>query len=246
MPEGRRVASRPPPRPQDSFSLPLPRSNFPLAAARDSPASSWSRTAWGRPVPAPPPGGGSDGPGGGGAALPPGRPVAGGTRLGPASPPALRFVPTGSHSPTAAFHPRLRSETNPGPARRSRRAPPAAHPREGPARLLPPPRMPAQSSTREVRPPGARHSAGAAAIRDPWESPRVTSCSCAPLRNAPAPGPHGGQGHTQPGLPWTGSGKARVGSHWPRSGFSSRASPSLICEPLRSPLPQTDHPTDPF
>lgn len=146
--------SRPPPRPQDPFSLPLPRSNFPRPGdgppprrpaplraptalpTRDSPASSWGRTAWGRPVPAPPPGAGD---------LRPGRrrPCAtAGTRgetccgrcparLGLAArPPLCSHRAPLSHR---CRRPRLRSETNPGPARRSRRAPPAAHPREGPA-----------------------------------------------------------------------------------------------------------------
>lgn len=143
MPEGRRVASRPPPRSQDPFSPSLPRSNFPLAAARDSPASSWSRTAWGRPVLAPPLGAGSGGPGDGAATLPPGRPVARGTQLGPASPPALRFVPTGNSSPTTASALKLT------PARRGGAAAPRPPPTPGRGR-------PASCSRRECRPGAPR------------------------------------------------------------------------------------------
>lgn len=161
----------------------------------------------------------------------------------PARPSLTARPPLCSHREQLSHH-RLRSETNPGPARRSRCAPPAAHPREGPARLLLPPGVPSRSSTREARPPGARHAAGTVATRDPWECPRITSRT--QLRIAPVSGPHGEQGHTQPGFPWIGSAEARVGSHRPRSGFNSRASPSVIGESPPSLLPQTDRPIDAF
>lgn len=121
----------------------------------------------------------------------------------PARPSLTACPPLCSHREQLSHH-RLRSETNPGPARRSRRAPPAAHPREGPARLLPPPGVPARSSTREAGPPGARYSAGTVTTRDPWESLRVTS-SCTQLPIAPVSGPHGEQGRTQSCFPWIGS-----------------------------------------
>lgn len=143
MLKGKRVAPRSPPRPQDPFPLPLSRSNFPLAAARNSPASSWSRTAWGRPVPAPPPEAGSGGPGAEGLHCRRDDLL----REAPASPPALRFVPTGSRSPTAASTPGSAPKLT--PARRGGAAAPRPLPTPGRDR-------PASCSRRGYRPGAPR------------------------------------------------------------------------------------------
>lgn len=143
-------------------------------------------------------------PGDGGATLPPGRPVARGAQLGPASPPALRFVPTGHSSPTTASAPKLT------PAGRGGAAAPRPPPTPGRCR-------PASCPRRGCRPElheGGQTSRGSALSGD-CDNARSVGVPTGHLLLHTAPnsagfGPHGEQGHTQPGFPWIGSAEARV------------------------------------
>lgn len=140
-------------------------------------------------MPAPPPGAGDRRPGRRRACASAGTrgETCCGRRPAPASPPVLRFVSHRAPLSRRCRRPRLRSETNPCPPRRSRRAPPAAHPREGPARL-PPGDGPPSAPRRGVRGPGEPP-------RRAWPRPSGGAQLPRPVRRRsapPGPGTRGG------------------------------------------------------
>lgn len=133
-------------------------------------------------MPAPPPGAGSGGPGVQGLRCR--RDDLLQERPGPASPHALRFVPTGSHSPTATSTPGSAPKLT--RARRGGAALPRLPPTPGRGR---PASCPGRGCRGEV--PGRGQSSelgGAVAVGGPWESPRVTS-SCTPTEGRGARSP---------------------------------------------------------
>lgn len=183
----------------------------------------------------------------------------------PARPGLAARSPLCSHREPHCRRPRLCSETNPGPARRSRRAPPAAHPREGPARLppgtgrlLPPaalvgvpgpdrPRgQPPRPVRRGVSPAGAGARAGTQG-----GGHGNTRCVRVPAGHRPAqpsgPRPRAGARSTGPSPgepPWIGSGEEATGHGQAPTREPPPPTPSLICGSLPSLPPEPGGPTD--
>lgn len=126
--------------------------------------------------------------------------------------PSLRFVPTGSRSPAAASTPGSAPKLT--PARRGGAAAPRPPPTPGRGRPTSCPRR----GCRPGAPPGRSDRPGLSTQRGCDNTRSVGVPTDHPLRhgaqNARVSGPHGGQGHTQRGLPWIGS---AGGSRRPRS-----------------------------